>query len=225
MHHFIVALLAATTLGVGAAAAADLPARSAPAPMYSPAPVFSWTGFYVGANAGYGWANTSVTNIGGVAVTGSNNLNGFVGGGQIGYNWQGASPLVLGIEADFQGTAQSRTDTALGISVQQQLPWFGTVRGRIGYAFDRVMIYATGGLAYADYKMTVSGFGASASSSTSKAGWTVGGGVEWMFAPQWSTKLEYLYWDTGSTSATLFGIAYTGRARDSIARVGLNYHF
>jgi outer membrane immunogenic protein len=160
-----------------------------------------------------------------IAVSGSNNLNGFVGGGQIGYNWQGASPLVLGIEADFQGTGQSRTDTALGISVQQQLPWFGTVRGRIGYAFDRLMIYATGGLAYADYKMTASGFGLSASSDTSRAGWTAGAGVEWMFAPQWSTKVEYLYWDTGSTSATLFGIAYTGRARDSIARVGLNYHF
>lgn len=209
------------------AVAADMPARSAPraAPMYSPAPVFSWTGFYVGANAGYGWANTSVTNIGGIAVTGSSNLNGFLGGAQIGYNWQGASPLVLGIEADFQGTGQNRTDTALGISLKQELPWFGTVRGRVGYAFDRAMIYATGGLAFVDYKMTLSGFGLTASSDTSKAGWTAGAGVEWMFAPQWSTKFEYLYIDTGNTSATLFGVPFTGRAKDSIGRVGLNYHF
>ena len=217
MRKIIVALLAATTLGVGAAAAADLPAK---ARMYSPAPVFSWTGFYVGVNAGYGWASTSIS-----GVAGSSNLNGFLGGAQIGYNWQGASPLVLGIEADFQGTGQSRTDTALGITVDQKLPWFGTVRGRIGYAFDRTMIYATGGLAYANYNMTVSGFGLSASDNASKAGWTVGGGVEWMFMPKWSTKLEYLYIDTGNTSVTLFGTPFTGRARDNIVRVGLNYHF
>jgi outer membrane immunogenic protein len=217
MRHFVIALLAATTLGVGAAAAADLPTK---APMYSPVPVFSWTGFYVGVNAGYGWASTSVSGF-----SGSSDLNGFVGGGQIGYNWQGASPLVLGIEADFQGTSQSRSDTALGITVDQNLPWFGTVRGRVGYAFDRVMIYGTGGFAFMDYKMTVSGFGLSASDSVNKAGWTAGAGAEWMFAPKWSTKLEYLYIDTGDTSVTLFGVPFTGRAKDNIVRVGLNYHF
>ena len=97
-------------------------------------------------NAGYGWANTSGSSVGGVPVTGSSDLNGFVGGGQIGYNWQGASPLVVGLEADFQGTTQRHTDTGFGVSLKQELPWFGTVRGRIGYAFDRAMIYATGGL-------------------------------------------------------------------------------
>ena len=219
MRHFVIALLAATTLGVGAAAAADIPARNyTKAVPY--APVFSWTGFYVGVNAGYGWANTSIT-----GVAGSSNLNGFLGGAQIGYNWQGASPLVLGVEADFQGTGQSRTDTALGITVDQKLPWFGTVRGRIGYAFDRVMIYATGGLAYMDYKMSVSALGVTVSDDASRAGWTLGGGVEWMFAPQWSTKVEYLYMDTGTTSVTLFGVPFSGRAQDSIGRVGLNYHF
>src|SRR5450759_2373628 len=117
MRKIIVALLAATTLGVGAAAAADI-SRRAPAPMYSPAPVFSWTGFYVGANAGYGWASTD---------SGLSDMNGFVGGGQIGYNWQGASPLVLGIEADFQGTGQRSTNTVGAFSLEQKLPWFGTV--------------------------------------------------------------------------------------------------
>jgi len=156
---------------------------------------------------------------------GASDMNGFVGGGQIGYNWQGASPLVLGIEADFQGTGQSRTDTVGAFSLEQKLPWFGTVRGRIGYAFDRVMLYATGGLAYGDYKLTVSGPGGSASDDATKTGWTVGGGVEWMFAPQWSTKLEYLYIDTGDRDVTLFGVPFTGRAKDNIVRVGLNYHF
>src|SRR5450830_1568815 len=151
MRKIIISVLAATTLGVGAAAAADISRRAPAAPMYAPAPVFSWNGFYIGANAGWGWANTDVTNIGGFNVVGSSNMNGFVGGGQIGYNWQGASPLVLGIEADFQGTGQSRSDSALGITVDEKLPWFGTVRGRIGYAFDRTMIYATGGLTYANY--------------------------------------------------------------------------
>ena len=219
MRHFIVALLAATTLGAGAAAAADLPSRNYTKAVPSAA-AFSWTGFYVGVNAGYGWANTSIT-----GVAGSSNLNGFLGGAQIGYNWQGASPLVLGIEADFQGTGQSRTDTALGITVDQKLPWFGTVRGRIGYAFDRTMIYATGGFAYMDYKMSVSALGVTVSDDASRAGWTLGGGVEWMFAPNWSTKVEYLYMDTGTTSVTLFGVPFSGRAQDSIGRVGLNYHF
>jgi outer membrane immunogenic protein len=220
MRHFMIALLAATTLGVGAAAAADLPTK---APMYSPAPVFSWTGFYVGVNAGYGWVSDSDSGF-----SDSSNLNGFLGGAQIGYNWQGASPLVLGIEADFQGTSQSHADTFPGgNTLKQQLPWFGTVRGRVGYAFDRAMIYATGGLAYLDYKLTGCCVGGlTASSDTSKAGWTLGGGVEWMFAPKWSTKVEYLYIDTGNMSVTLFGAPpFTGRATDNIVRVGLNYHF
>src|SRR5665647_115605 len=157
MRRFVIALLAATTLGVGAAAAADLPSRNyTKAVPYAPA--FSWTGFYVGVNAGYGWASTSVSGL-----SGSSNLDGFVGGGQIGYNWQGASPLVFGIEADFQGTGQSQTDTVGIVSIKQEMPWFGTVRGRIGYAFDRAMIYATGGLAYMDYKLSASSLGVTVS--------------------------------------------------------------
>lgn len=224
MRYVAIALLAATTLGVGAAAAADMPARTAPSPMYSPAPVFSWTGFYVGANAGYGWAQTSITGI-----SGASNLNGFLGGIQIGYNWQGNSPLVFGIEADYQLSGQSHTDSGtiggIAYSVKQELPWIGTVRGRVGYAFDRAMIYATGGVAYMNYKLSVTALGTTVSDDTSKAGWTAGGGIEWMFAPRWSAKAEYLYIDTGDTSATLFGNTFTGRAKDSIGRVGLNYHF
>jgi outer membrane immunogenic protein len=76
-----------------------------------------------------------------------------------------------------------------------------------------------------DYKMSVSALGVTVSDDASRAGWTLGGGVEWMFAPNWSTKVEYLYMDTGTTSVTLFGVPFSGRAQDSIGRVGLNYHF
>ena len=231
MRHFSLALLAAvSTIALTQfASAADLPVKG---PVYKApvvAPIYNWTGFYLGLNAGGSWGrqdNTLVTVPGGTTVfSNSDQLNGFIGGGQIGYNWQGASPLVLGIEADFQGTAQKRTDTMGAFSVEQQLPWFGTVRGRIGYAFDRVMLYGTGGLAYGNYKLSVSGPGGTISDDATKAGWTLGGGVEWMFAPQWSTKLEYLYIDTGDQNVTLFGNTFTGRARDNIVRVGLNYHF
>jgi outer membrane immunogenic protein len=179
----------------------------------------TWTGFYAGLNAGYGWANTSLT-----GVTGSSNLNGFVGGGQIGYNWQ-ISSLVLGLEGDFQGTGQRNSASALGITVEQKLPWFATARGRIGYAFGPWMLYATGGAAWVNYKLSASGFGVTVSDDATKAAWTIGGGVEWMFTQNWSVKAEYLYLDTGTTTVTLFGVPISGRAKDSVARLGVNYHF
>jgi outer membrane immunogenic protein len=212
---------AATIFGVIAgtpAFAADMSVRrAAPARVYSPAPpVANWNGFY----AGYGWANTSIT-----GASASSNLNGFVGGGQIGYNWQGASPLVVGLEADFQGSSQSRSDTSGGVTVDQKLPWFGTARARIGYAPADWMIYATGGAAWVNYKLTASSGAGSVSDSATKAAWTAGLGTEWMFAPRWSAKLEYLYIDTGTTTVTLAGVPISGRAKDNILRVGANYHF
>lgn len=223
LHRKIILTAAALTAMSQVAAAADLPARSGPytAPMYSPAPVTTWSGFYVGANVGYGWENATSTTLG---VT-SNKLNGVIGGGQLGYNWQTGN-LLLGIEGDFQGSGQSNTQTIGALTIKQEAPWFGTLRGRIGYANGPWLIYGTGGAAWQDYKITLSvPSGASASSDTSKSGWTGGGGVEWMFMPQWSAKLEYLYMDTGNTNTTLFGIPITGRLQDNIVRVGANYHF
>lgn len=204
---------------VGSSAfAADMPTKAG-APLLSPAPAMTWTGFYVGLNAGYGWANTSVT-----GAAGSSNLTGFVGGGQIGYNWQ-VGALVLGLEGDFQGTGQTNSATALGITVEQKLPWFATARGRLGYAFGPWMLYATGGAAWVNYKLSATSLGTTVSDNATKAAWTVGGGVEWMFMPRWSIKAEYLYLDTGTTTVTLFGTPISGRAKDSIARLGVNYHF
>lgn len=242
MRHFVVALLAATTLGVGAAAAADLPGK---APMYSPASVFSWTGLYVGANAGYGWASGSSTitpSGGGGSLSGSGNLNGFIGGGQVGYNWQTGN-VVLGLEADFQGSAQKKTttigcDAGCTLTETDGIDWFGTARGRIGYAFDRFMVYGTGGAAWtsASDKLDIAARGATAnllSVSGNKVGWTLGGGAEWMMWDHWSAKLEYLYIRTSNLTGTgaipaFFGGGTVTEAvtfNNSIVRVGLNYHF
>jgi outer membrane immunogenic protein len=217
-RHLLLAASVLTAIGASTAFAADMPTK-AYTPM-SPTPVTTWTGFYVGLNAGYGWANTNIT-----GAAGSSNLNGFVGGGQIGYNWQ-INSLVLGLEGDIQGTGQRQSASALGITVEQKLPWFATARGRLGYAFGPSwMLYATGGAAWVNYKLTASGFGVTVSDDATKAAWTIGGGVEWMFLPKWSVKAEYLYIDTGTTTVTLFGVPISGRAKDNIARLGVNYHF
>src|SRR5258707_333063 len=142
MRKFIPTLITATSLSIAwatAALAADMPIKG----VRYQAP-FNWSRAYVGLHARYGWANTNASGFA------SSNLNGFIGGAQIGYNWQGASPLVLGVEADFQGSAQRRSDSGVLpvlrlTTIEQKLPWFGTVRGRIGYAVDRALIYAPGG--------------------------------------------------------------------------------
>ncbi|WP_370644964.1 outer membrane protein [Microvirga sp. ACRRW] len=161
------------------ASAADLP-RAAPPPIVAAPPIFTWTGFYAGVNAGWGWRDdNSESVILGGAVPGTlffdnNNDGGFVGGGQIGYNYQMGS-FVIGVETDIQW---ADTDQNVNVRfVPAALPgtfvpgefnndlsdWFGTVRVRAGVAFDRVLIYATGGLAYSD----------------DNTGWALGGGVEW----------------------------------------------
>jgi outer membrane immunogenic protein len=213
------ALLGATALAVGSsyAYAADLPVKApVVAPVYAP-PVATWTGFYLGANVGGGFANVDV---GGV----SSHLNGVIGGGQAGYNWQTGN-FLIGIEGDFQGSSQAVSNTAGAITVDQRIPWFATLRGRVGYVAGPLLFYFTGGGAWANYKLEVTDGVTTVSDNATKTAWTIGGGLEWMFAPKWSAKAEYLYLDTGDRSVTLFGNTFTGRARDNIVRVGLNYHF
>ena len=181
------------------------------------APAITWTGFYLGANVGYGWADVGVSGA-------SSNLTGVIGGGQIGYNWQ-TGPLVIGIEGDFQGSGESRSDTVGIFTVDQDIPWFATLRGRIGYATGPWLFYFTGGAAWENYKLSVSGLGTTVSDNATKTAWTIGGGAEWMFEPNWSAKVEYLYMDTDDTTVTLFGTTFTGRAKNNIVRVGVNYHF
>jgi outer membrane immunogenic protein len=204
---------------VGSAAnAADIPRKALPysSPVYAPV----WTGFYVGANAGYGWASYD--------AFGTEKMKGFIGGGQLGYNWQ-ISSFVLGAEADIQYSAQKRTETTVigGVTFtgESKVPWFGTARGRVGYAFDSVLIYGTGGVAWSNLKASVSALGATVSTETTKMGWTAGAGVEWMFMPSWSVKAEYLYIDSGTTDLTVAGVTASGKLKDQIARIGVNYHF
>jgi outer membrane immunogenic protein len=238
MQRFLVALLASAALvtinlATRPAKAADLPVK--PRPIYkAPAyvvPPFTWSGFYVGGNLGWGWGTGDGTiSFGGPTGNTSGYGDGFLGGVQLGYNWQ-AGAFVLGAEADFQGsTGKGQAGgNAGGVSFigDVKTPWFGTVRGRLGYAFDRTMVYATGGGLYGKSTLdgTVSTTGPFSASAKSWA-WTVGGGVETMLWDHWSAKLEYLYVDTpkdvpeppGTTSAD-------GTARTNIVRAGVNYHF
>jgi outer membrane immunogenic protein len=225
---------------VGAAAAADLPQ-----PMYTkappaPPPLYNWSGFYLGVNVGGSWGRQNVTYSEAIAtVTNSVHPDGVIGGGQIGWNWQGAnSPWVFGLEADIQGSGQ-QASTAFAtldsaITLQDKLEWFGTVRGRVGYATGdqgRWLLYATGGLAYGENNINGSGISVGApvtfDASHTDIGWTVGGGVEWGFAGQWSAKLEYLYaqFEHGPTITLPAATISEGHLTDNIVRVGVNYRF
>jgi outer membrane immunogenic protein len=195
----------------GAASAADLPVRAAPpAPIIAAVPVFTWTGFYVGVNAGYGWnANDSIT-VGGVRFD-LDDEGGFVGGAQAGYNYQIGS-FVVGLEGDIQYAdfgGDDRFDFDRDGIVDDDFnnsDWFGTVRARAGVAFDRALIYATGGFAFAD----------------DATGWTVGGGLEYAFTNNLSAKVEGLYVNLDQDDNFL-GI--DNDAEFGVVRAGLNFRF
>lgn len=195
---------AAALVGLGLAApaaAADMSGRY-PAPYVQPVPVFTWTGFYVGANAGYGWGSSTFDNPGG-----------FIGGFQAGYNFQFASPFVLGIEADLSFTGMS--------AGSYSLDYLGTVRARLGYSFDRFLVYGTGGFAYGQGSADFF----SLSSSATQTGWTLGVGAEAAIDRNWSMRAEYLYVDLGSTTfPTFVGPVATGLDAN-ILRAGVNYRF
>lgn len=219
MRRFIVAA-SAVLVGVASAQAADLPSRKAPPPVYtSPVPAFNWTGFYVGANIGYGWMDAF--NKGGVLGAGlADPHGGIVGGGQIGYNYQFSPMFVAGLETDFQGTGIG------GGFVARRTPWLGTVRARLGVTpFSApVMLYATGGFAYG--RLNIGPFPTGVTFGKVATGWTVGGGAEYAFSPNWSVKAEYLYTDIGANFPTgPFATGATEKAHDHLLRVGLNYRF
>ncbi|TCT07682.1 outer membrane protein [Aquabacter spiritensis] len=214
----------------GAASAADLATRY---PVKAPVvvPVFSWTGFYIGGNIGWGWLNNDVlySPSYGIPATSINvgSGNGFLGGLQAGYNWQFANNVVLGVEADVEWTDLGSTSVliapAVG-SVAGSLDVFGTIRARAGYAFDRVLPYITGGAAWgtSDY-----GNIGGVSLSQTTWGWTIGAGVEYAFTNNITAKLEYLYVDligkTYTIPSTLGSIETDNDM--SVLKVGVNYKF
>jgi outer membrane immunogenic protein len=224
----VTGLAVAAVFAATSARAADLPM----APAYKappPVEVFNWTGFYIGANIGYSAGRSNADGFG------STDLNGVVGGGQIGYNWQGlGSPWVFGVEFDAQGTGQdnsaSATVGAVTATLTESLPWFVTFRGRIGYAFTPMfMIYATGGGAWIDHKFELAATGAATGTATSennRLGWTAGAGIEGALNRNWSWKVEYLHLDTGSFNTNVLGVLpVTLRVTDDIGRFGFNYRF
>jgi outer membrane immunogenic protein len=258
--------LAIVILAASRAFAADPPLRPTyKAPLYK-APVLqapTWTGFYVGANAGYGFGNQSVNatgdsatggqaaiNAGAIPATLASRPSGFVGGGQIGFNYQ-INQIVLGIEADGQGADirdhQTVTTNVAALNflqfttdAQQKVDFFGTVRGRVGFTpISPLLVYATGGLAYGDVAISGSvtnpgcvGFCGSTSSSSLQTGWTAGGGFEYAFTPNWSGKVEYLYYDLGTLSQRIIDPRFAGAFIDqtvafkgNIVRAGVNYKF
>jgi outer membrane immunogenic protein len=236
--HLLTACAALGLASLQAASAADLPGRMMPPPMPSPIPApyympfFSWAGPYIGANLGYGWGKSdgriTINGIGSGPISGES--NGFLGGLQAGYNAQLGS-FVVGLETDFQlsmikGDVTGSPGTAR-LTGESKEPWFGTFRGRFGYASERWLMYLTGGALYGEAQRsgTVSGNG-SFDTSASYWTWTFGGGAETSVGDRWTVKLEYLYVGTPSdvpspphTSAT------SGDVTSHIMRTGLNYRF
>lgn len=206
----------------GAAQAADMYRKAPPAtPIEAPVSVYNWTGFYAGANLGGEFLRDSAT-AGGVRHKLNNGS--IFGGVQAGYNWQ-SGPFVLGGEADIGYGHPSKTK-AFGVNTMKiEEGVSGTVRARAGYAVDRALVYGTGGLAWANFDTTVNNGVASAKSDRTRAGWVVGGGVEYALTNNISAKGEYLYEDFGNMKQTVNGVATSNKLSDHIVRVGLNYKF
>jgi opacity protein-like surface antigen len=258
------ALVAIGSLAAMPASAADLPAK-APVLRATPAAV-NWTGFYVGANAGYAWGKTDVrasaTPAFGPEFQDYFNSNGtfglrpkgFVGGAQAGFNYQ-TGVWVYGLEADVQSfNATASRDTGIiaapvgqtgGFQDKFDTSWLVTIRPRLGVTIDRALIYATGGMAIAELKLSQQSSICSSglclahldgAASSTKVGWVVGGGVEHALTGNWSVKAEYLYVDFGTMGLRRFFVDITGvhpeffidntaNLRAHIARFGVNYKF
>jgi outer membrane immunogenic protein len=269
MKRQLIAGFALGLLAVVPAMAADMKAK----PLFTKAPmmpVYTWTGAYIGLNAGYGWGDSEVatttifspfgyfqaTSLPAIAAAGAQTIkpNGFTGGGQIGYNWQASSVTVVGLEADFEyfGLKASSISgavypccapTAFTINQSVKTDWLATFRARLGYLVTpSALIYVTGGGAVTDLKGTFtftdnnSAAAESGSFSSTKLGWTVGGGVEWTLWSGWSAKAEYLFVSFPSASVTSNNLTLGGTVPvpvntfthkadldAHIARFGLNY--
>jgi outer membrane immunogenic protein len=186
--------------------AADLNyGQSAPYTVNQPLNSYSWAGPYLGANLGYEWGSVS------------NNPAkpaGFVGGIQAGYNFHNG-PFVFGVEGDIQAAGADDTFAPWKFSN----PWFGTVRGRAGYAFNNILFYGTVGLAFGELRTETFGW----TGSHTTVGWTAGVGAEFGIAQNWSAKIEYLFLDLSSSQVAITGVSNGYSA--SVVRAGVNYHF
>jgi outer membrane immunogenic protein len=245
LRSLLLSSAAAIALSTGALAA-DLPSRAPPPVYVPPAPIFTWTGFYIGGQIGYGWGQNNVSfgdNFGDYD-TFNYTAEGVIGGAHVGYNLQ-LNRFVIGLEGDVDGTSIGKNYSgplpfgsnfvnggflseplAGNVNVNVHHDIEGSIRGRVGYAWDRVLIYATGGVAFGGFSGNVSGtfpggvflpgtegatafgpFGGSASASSTRVGWTVGGGIEYAVTNNWSIRAEYRYTDFGHS--TVFANSFT----------------
>ncbi|MGJ4948649.1 outer membrane protein [Bradyrhizobium sp. HKCCYLS20291] len=217
------------------ASAADLSAARPYVKAPAAAEAFSWSGFYVGANGGYGWAGASTTDAV-IRTSTSHTATGGLAGAQIGYNWQ-VAPWVFGIEADgdWASIKGSAPCPNVGFNCGSETQALASLRGRIGWASGPTLLYATGGLGYASARyMATTGaaglpvVGVTGSFTSDRWGWALGGGVEYGFARNWSAKLEYLHYgfnDVTMPPGALSANPVNASLRVDTIKVGINYHF
>lgn len=229
------------TLALSASAvyAADMapPMYKAPPPLPPP---YTWTGFYIGANGGFGGNNVNYSaTVAGIPASASLNSSGFFGGGQAGFNWQVAPLWVIGVETDFDGadiaSNASATTPLASANAGTKVDWFGTVRGRAGFLVTpNALLYGTGGWAYGHTTSSASaaalGAAVGISSGNSQNGWTAGGGLEYAFNPWLSFKTEYLYVDLGNAniaSGAVGPVVFSVNEKTTFhtVKAGLNFKF
>jgi outer membrane immunogenic protein len=243
MKKSILGLVGIATLIAGPAMAADMGVPLLKAPPAPVAVAFSWTGFYLGGNLGAGWSNGNVTDtLFGVNWSANNNTATFVGGGQVGFNYQFNS-IVIGVEGDFDWFANnnnSATVSAFGTTVtgSNNGRWVTTLTGRLGYAWDHLLLYGKGGGAWVgsnNIAVTNVATGASVAfnNNNTNTGWTAGAGIEWAFANNWTARVEYDYVGLNDISLTVpagfpvvAGDVFTTHNRNiQMVTVGINYLF
>ncbi|MGO3932367.1 outer membrane protein [Rhodopseudomonas pseudopalustris] len=228
MKKILLATVALVAFGAAPALAADLAARPYnKAPVYAPpVPIYNWTGFYIGGHIGGAFAGDNSI---GTGVT-ANSDGKFLGGVQAGYDWQFAPSWVLGVEGQYSwlsGTNDAVAFTVVGqpgiYSFSDNQRGLASVTGRLGYTWGPALLYVKGGWAYADYKSSLSNTVlGSISSTSSQDGYTVGGGLEYLFAQNWSGKIEYQYYDFGNVD---LGAGFTAKNDQHVVKAGLNYRF
>jgi outer membrane immunogenic protein len=231
--NIIIGAVTALLLGSTAVSAADLPMKARPLPVA----IYDWTGFYIGVSGGGSLGTTThIDAATGLGDTLGYNVRGGLVGGTLGYNWQ-VSSFVFGFEGDasWVGEYGSHLDDGFvgnpAFTSSTKETWVATVRGRAGYAVDNLLFYGTGGYAAAGVEAGVKDSGTNAvlaSATSTRSGWTAGGGLEWGFAPNWSAKFEYLYMKFESAAFnTLAGEGPRSSVPldDNVVRAGINYRF
>jgi outer membrane immunogenic protein len=244
---FLLASVGAIALTGSVAIAADLPSRAPPPVYLPPPPIFTWTGIYIGGQVGYAWG-TGANNFSGflpdgtvIATSAGGTPNGVIGGANVGFNYQ-INQWVLGLEGTVDGTSLSNTAVAAfpdgsTLAAHTTADIQGSIRGRLGIAWDRALIYATGGVAFGGFNTNVvlsdphDGIFVNGSRSNTRVGWTVGGGIQYAVTNNWSVRAEYRFSDFGTIRQDLFGLPVGAffnenrRIQQNQVQVGFDYKF